>query len=257
MDDELTEQDFPPLASGRTPSQVLASTRQRGVQLRRRARVLRAAPVLAGLALVPIVALALRSPSTATRVSTPPAAGESTTTTEQGPAGTNQAGNSTTTSTPRTTTTSARAATTTTAGARAAESTTTAPPPSPCARSQSPMSTTTDKTTYLPGQTVAVAVRTTNTSAKPCYQPGYSGARVTDSSGAVVFEVAVAASYGPGGAAAVAPGESRTVTWQWDQRGCSGSTCKQVGPGTYNIELFFGDYPSVWTSPKAQITVGR
>jgi len=255
MDDDLTEQKFPSVASGRAPDELLVSARQRGLRLRRRRVIaLRAVPILAAVLLLPIAVLALRSPAASVRVTTPTANDVATTTTEQRAATTSLAASPTSTAAP--TTTAATPRSTTTIVAAAAPTTTTAPPP-PCARSESPMTSTTDKTTYAPGQTVTVTIQTTNGSTRPCYQPAYSGARVTDSSGATVAEVAVAPSYGPAGPTAVGPGQSRTTTWQWNQQGCSGSTCKQAGPGTYGIEVFFGAYPSTWTSPVARVTVGQ
>jgi hypothetical protein len=250
VDPDVME-DFPPLRSGRAPSEVLALTRQRGIVLRRRRLILsRALPAVAVLILLAVpVAIARRSRGPTVRVTTPAVDGTTTTTAGSGSA--TAAAPTTTTVAPRGSTSPKPAQVTTTT----ALATTTTQPPVRCTQAESPMAAASDKNAYAPGQSVTVTVRMTNAGHAPCYQPAFSGARVTDASGRAVYELAVAASYGPNGPSAVQSGVSQTTTWQWGQQGCTGSTCSQAPPGSYHIELFFGEYPSVWTSPAVSVAI--
>ncbi|MGY4706460.1 PKD domain-containing protein [Candidatus Bipolaricaulota sp. J31] len=105
------------------------------------------------------------------------------------------------------------------------DTTTAAVQPAPTPRGR----LSTDKTAYLPGETVRITF--TNTGSVTITLPNTAPWAIKDSLGRVVYTPMAAMVV-----TSVAPGASKT--WTWDQRDSSGA---QVPPGTYTVELSTAD----------------
>jgi hypothetical protein len=102
--------------------------------------------------------------------------------------------------------------------------------------------TTTDRPTYSAGAEVIATGTATNRSSKNCRIPIWRGAFVSDSRDTTIQSFdPPAGNSGPDDASrAVAPGQTITQSWRWDQRRCSSSGCVAAEPGDYTITFSWG-----------------
>ena len=145
-------------------------------------------------------------------------------------------GTTTTAGTGATSTSSTAAATTTTA-----PTTTVAPNPGRvCAPTELAVSATTDRTTYTAGQTVTVAISIHSRSTTECTIDRRAVMTIVDPAGKVAVggQQFVDRFVGAGGL--IRPTQSFTLTFTWDQVGCSGAGGRCL-PGQYTAAASLGE----------------
>lgn len=106
-------------------------------------------------------------------------------------------------------------------------------PADPCSGDAVVVTTETDSLSYPPGATVTARSTARNVSDTRCHLPGPTHWVFTDSTGRFGIEVTSAdlrVEGAPGDA--LAPGQSRTWTFGWNQRG---GEMEQVPPGEYSV----------------------
>ena len=92
---------------------------------------------------------------------------------------------------------------------------------------------TTEKSTYAAGETVRGSSTLENRSSTTCLLPTRAFFRILDAAGGTVGSFAYTMELRM--PVKAAPGKTFTSTFTWDQKNCSGSSCAQVPPGTYEV----------------------
>ena len=110
---------------------------------------------------------------------------------------------------------------------------TTAPGAASCPSSDVPVTVTTDKSTYAPGETVRGSTTIENRGGAACLLPTRGFVRILNAAGKQVSNFAYTMEYRfP---VLAEPGKTFTTPFSWDQKDCSGPSCVQVPSGHYTV----------------------
>ena len=102
-----------------------------------------------------------------------------------------------------------------------------------CPAAEVGVTVTTEKGTHATGETVRGSSTLENRSSTACLLPTRAFFRILDAEGGTVSSFAYTMELRL--PVKAEPGKTFTSSFTWDQKNCSGSSCAQVGPGTYVV----------------------
>ena len=109
--------------------------------------------------------------------------------------------------------------------------------PTVCSPQMVSLAVETDAAKYGPQQAVRYTATVRNDGNVRCDAGGPTGTAIRDSNGAVVAGHAISGvSFG-----FIDPGQSVSYVQTWDQQHCSGTSCSRAGPGSYIVQVTWGD----------------
>lgn len=109
--------------------------------------------------------------------------------------------------------------------------------PTACSAQMVALAVETDAVKYGPQQAVRYTATVRNDGNVRCDAGGPTGTAIRDSNGAVVAGHAISGvSFG-----FIDPGQSVSYVQTWDQQHCSGTSCGRAAPGSYVVQVTWGD----------------
>jgi hypothetical protein len=109
-----------------------------------------------------------------------------------------------------------------------------------------PLSAATDKTSYTAGQNVVLTMSFTNHSKTLCQIARVAAVSVVSPAGKVVHQQTYSDNF-QGATGRIKPGQTFTLTFGWDQTGCTVGSARCPASGGYNLAASLGELSTTST----------